>query len=163
MSEYYWEGGDYPTRKDMIKAAINFDCPICSSKMVMRWRRSDMQPFFSCSRFHEDGCKGARNWTGVVGYTDKIWEDTLQNEGKIDPERLHDKAPAKREGNADFWQKKFEEERAFVMQQLHDIKNDLVSQRRRIETLEESQPNNKPKKERRSLATNRGHEDDIPF
>lgn len=156
MSEHYWGEADFPTTEDMIKAVTELKCPTCNSPMVMRWRKVDMQPFFSCSRFHEDGCRGAINWTGSTGFTNTVWEDTLKKEGKIDSartEQMNLKNMDKREGNAEFWQKRFEEERAFVMQQLHDIKNAYGSLRNRVENLE--QP--------RGLPIGKAPEDDIPF
>ena len=138
MSDKYWKESEFPTRAEMKKQAETLKCPVCKESMGLRWRKIDSQPFFSCSRYHSDGCNGGRNWTGEPGFTDAVWVDTLQKEGKIDPDRAGQiPLPSlTSEKDAEFWRNKFLVERAFVMQQLSDIKAAYTILRGRVEDLE---------------------------
>lgn len=132
----YWGEDKFPTRADMKEHAKVIDCPICDSSMGLRWRKIDNQPFFSCSRYHEEDCRGAMNWTGETGFTNLVWEDTLKEEGKIDPEQSEIPFNSKPDNGEEFWRDKFLEERAFVIQKLNDITNAYTSLRNRVEKLE---------------------------
>ena len=132
MSEGYWGSSEFPTIAEMKEHLKWIVCSTCDSPLVLRWRQKDNQPFFSCSRFHEDGCRGAMNWKGVEGFTDDVWESTepvAMGEGRL---------PRKVDNGEDFWKDKYFEEKAFTMQKLHDISNAYSSLLHRLEKVEQS-------------------------
>lgn len=124
----YWGEAPFPTRGEMKKHADSLSCPTCDSPVALRWRKADSQPFYSCTRYHEDGCIGAYNWTGDTGFTNEVWEDTLKEEGKIDTDTskqmsLPDDKMVK------YWRDRYFEEKQFTMTKLHDIANAYRSHR----------------------------------
>ncbi len=144
----YWnKDKNFPTRKEMLKQSESLSCPDCNTmKMGLRWSKVG-QPFFSCSTYPE--CKGTRNWMAEPEWPSYNWQDILKAEGVIDPERTEQgipRNPPAREFDVKFWQEKFEEERRFVMQQLHDIKNAYSSLLRRVENIEDT--HNTPQEEK---------------
>jgi len=135
----YWpEDKEHPTTDEMINFAEAVACPECQEHLVLRYRKADNQPFFSCSAYPD--CKGSMNWQGVVGWTKAIWESPEEGDNKINPTRTE--AFEKRRAtptneNTEYWRKKFLEEREFVMQQLHDIKNAYTLLESRTSKIEE--------------------------
>lgn len=88
------------------------------------------------------------NWTGVVGYTNEIWEDTLKKEGEIDPD-LPQQMNLPDDKMTKYWRDRYFEEKAFTMTKLHDISNayrthrdefnkEIVNLKERVYELEKS-------------------------
>lgn len=152
----YWNPEkEFPTRKELIKQGEILECPKCMKMgMPVRWSKQ-AQPFFSCPSYPD--CKTTRNWMAELGWPSYDWKDILKAEGKIDPEQAS--MPVSKEVNKDdpeFWRDKFLEEREFVMQQLHDLKNIYAALNGRVEKLEKLQTTE-------SSTEAPLYEDDIPF
>lgn len=60
-------------------------CPKCKNPMVVRIRKSDGAPFFSCSKYHDAGCKGAINFEEGVRILNELGNPDLSEVEKEIP------------------------------------------------------------------------------